>query len=187
MSGKKIIVGISGASGSVLGITLLKHLKEAGHETHLIMTDNAKKIIEHETNYIVEDVENSASHVYDNTDFFAPIASGSFKADAMVIIPCSMKTLAGIANGFSDSLLLRVADVFLKERRKLVIVPRETPLSIIHTENMHKVSAAGAVILPAMMTFYSKPKTVDEMVCHIVGKVLDVLDIENKVYKRWGE
>lgn len=185
MSNKKIVIGISGASGSILGIKLLEFLKKSGDETHLIMTDTAKHILEHETDYKVEDVEKLATYKYNNNDFFSVVASGSFKADAMVIIPCSMKTMAGIANGFSDNLLLRTADVFLKERRKLILVPREMPFSSIHTENLDKLSKAGTIIIPAMITLYSKPKNIDEMLNHIVGKVLDILEIKNNIYKRW--
>lgn len=183
---EKLIVGISGSSGSILGIRFLEVLKKMGIETHLIITETAKKLIEHETKYKVKDVEKLASKVYDNSDFFAKIASGSFQTSGMIVIPCSMKTLGGIASGYSDNLLLRAADVCLKERRKLVLVTRETPLSLIHIENMQKVSLAGGVILPPVMTLYSKPKRIEEMVDHIIGKVLDSLGIENKVYKRWG-
>jgi 4-hydroxy-3-polyprenylbenzoate decarboxylase len=183
---ERIVVGISGSSGSVLGIRLLEVLKKMGIETHLIITETAKKLIEHETKYKVKDVEKLASNIYDNSDFFAKIASGSFQTKGMVVIPCSMKTLGGIASGYSDNLLLRTADVCLKERRKLVLVTRETPLSLIHVENMRKVSMAGGVILPPVMTMYSKPKTIEEVVDHIIGKVLDSLGIENRIYKRWG-
>ncbi len=183
---ERIIVGISGSSGSILGVRFLEVLKKMGIETHLIITETAKKLIEHETKYKVRDVEKLASKVYDNSDFFAKIASGSFQTKGMVVIPCSMKTLGGIASGYSDNLLLRAADVCLKEKRKLILVTRETPLSYIHIENMRKVSLAGGVILPPVMTLYSKPKRIEEMVDHIVGKVLDSLGIENKVYKRWG-
>lgn len=183
---ERVIVGISGSSGSMLGIRLLEVLKKMRIETHLIITETAKKLIEHETKYKVKDVEDLASKVYDNKDFFASIASGSFQTKGMVVIPCSMKTLGGIALGYSDNLLLRAADVCLKERRKLILVTRETPLSYIHIENMRKVSLAGGIILPPVLTMYSKPKTIEEMVDHIIGKVLDSLGIENKAYKRWN-
>lgn len=183
----RIVVGITGASGVILGIKLLEFLKKTGIETHLIITGIAKKIIEHETDYSVKDVEKLADSVYDNKDLFAPIASGSFKIKGMVVIPCSMKTLAGVANGYSDNLLLRVADVCLKERRRMILVAREMPLSQIHVENMERVSRAGGIILPPVLTFYSKPKNINDMVNHVIGKVLDMLDIENDVYKRWGK
>ena len=153
----------------------------------MVITPPAESIIAHETDYEIEDVKKLATKAYDNSDFFAPTASGSFKTEGMVIVPCSMKTLAGIASGFSDNLLLRSADVCLKERRRLVLVTRETPLSLIHVENMAKVARAGAVVLPPMLTFYNKPKSIDEMVDFIIGKVLDVLRIENELYKRWGK
>lgn len=180
---KNIIVGISGASGSILGIRLLQALKGKA-ETHLIITETAQKILEHETVFKWKQVEKMASESYRNSDFFAPIASGSFQTSGMVVIPCSMKTLAGIASGFSDNLLLRAADVCLKERRKLILVARETPLSYIHINNMRKVSMAGAVVLPPVLSFYSKPKSIDDMVNHIVGKTLDMLGFEGE-YKRW--
>jgi 4-hydroxy-3-polyprenylbenzoate decarboxylase len=180
---KKIIVGISGASGSILGIRLLQELKGKA-EIHLIITETAQKILEHETGFTVKQVEKLASKSYNNSDFFASVASGSFKTDGMTIIPCSMKTLAGIASGFSDNLLLRCADVCLKERRKLVLVARETPLSYIHVKNMETVSQSGAIILPPMLSFYSKPRSIDDMVDHIVGKVMDQLGFES-TYKRW--
>lgn len=185
MSKNRIVVGMTGASGAVLGIKLLEFLKKTDFETHLIITDIAKKIIEHETDYKVEDVEKLADHVYNNSDFFASIASGSFKYSGMVIIPCSMKTLGGIASGYSDSLLLRVADVCLKERRKMVLVTREMPFSQIHIENMEKISRAGGIILPPVLSFYSKPKDINDMVNHVIGKTLDTLGIDNDVYKRW--
>jgi 4-hydroxy-3-polyprenylbenzoate decarboxylase len=183
---EKLIVGISGSSGSILGIRLLEVLKKMRIETHLIITETAKKLIEHETKYKAKDVEALASKVYDNKDFFASVASGSFRTLGMVVIPCSMKTLGGIASGYSDNLLLRAADVCLKERRKLVLVTRETPLSYIHIENMRRVTLAGGIVLPPIMTLYSKPKKIDDMVNHIMGKVLDSLGIGNDVYKRWS-
>jgi 4-hydroxy-3-polyprenylbenzoate decarboxylase len=184
--GKTLIIGISGSSGAILGTKMLEFLKDSEYETHLIITPPAESILEHETDYNIEDVKKLATHAYDNKDFFAPIASGSFKTEGMIIIPCSMKTLAGIASGYSDNLLLRSADVCLKERRKLVLVTREMPLSLIHIQNMAKVSRAGAVVLPPMLSFYSKPKSIDDMVNYILGKVLDVMEIENELYSRWG-
>jgi 4-hydroxy-3-polyprenylbenzoate decarboxylase len=183
---KRLVIGISGASGALLGIKLLEFLNGTEYETHLIVTSTAEKIIPQETEYKVEDVRKLATKVYDNSDFFAPIASGSFKIEGMVVIPCSMKTLGGIASGFSDNLLLRTSDVCLKERRKLVLVARETPLSLIHIKNMSKATKAGAVVLPPMLSFYSKPKSIEDMVNYIIGKVLDVLGIENELYERWG-
>ena len=184
---KRIVVGISGSSGSILGIRLLEFLWSENYETHLIVSSPAASIIPHETDYNVADVKKLATKVYENTDLFAPIASGSFKTEGMVIIPCSMKTLAGIASGYSDNLMLRAADVCLKERRKLVLVVRETPLSLIHIKNMKTVTKAGAVVLPPMLSFYPKPKTVEDMVNIILGTVLDVMGIDNKLHERWGE
>jgi len=183
---ERLVVAISGSSCSILGIRLLEVLKKKRIETHLVITDTAKKLIEHETSYKVKDVEKLASKVYRNDDLFGSIASGSFSTKGMVVIPCSMKTLGGIASGYSDNLLLRAADVCLKERRRLVLVTRETPLSYIHIENMRKVTLAGAVVLPPVMTLYNKPEKIGDMVDHITGKVLDSLGIDNKVYKRWG-
>jgi len=184
---KRVIVGISGASGSVLAVRLLEFLKGKGIETHLIVTDTAKKILEHETGRKVEDLENMATESYKNSDFFASVASGSFKTDGMVIIPCSMKTLAGVANGFSENLLLRTADVCLKERRKLILVTRETPLSHVHIENMEKATRAGAVIMPPVISYYNKPESLHDIENQIVGKVLDALGIENDLIQRWKD
>ena len=183
---ERIIVGMSGSSGSILGIRFLEVLRQLKVESHLIISETAEKLIEHETNYKVNEVKKLATRVYGYRDLFAPIASGSFRTKGMVIIPCSMKTLAGIASGYSDNLMLRAADVCLKERRKLVLVARESPYSLIHIENMRRVTKAGGVILPPVLTMYSKPKSIDEMANHIIGKVLDSLGIENNVYKRWG-
>jgi 4-hydroxy-3-polyprenylbenzoate decarboxylase len=181
----KIIVGISGASGSILGIKLLESLKKAGAETHLIITETAGKILEHETGCKSPDVERLASRTHENSDIFSSLSSGSFKTDGMVVIPCSMKTLAGIASGFSSTLLLRAADVCLKERRKLVLVTRETPLNSIHLENMLKASRAGATILPPVISCYIKPKTIDDIYNHIIGKVMDLFGLESGEFRRW--
>ncbi len=181
---KRIVVGMSGSSCSILGIEMLRALRKAGVETHLVMSKFAEKVVEHETGMKADDVRNIADHSYDRKDFFASIASGSFRTDGMIIIPCSMKTLGGIASGYTNNLLLRAADVTLKERRKLVIVARETPLSLIHIKNMERVTLAGAVVLPPMLTCYSNPKGIDDMVSHIIGKALDQFGIEYE-YKRW--
>jgi 4-hydroxy-3-polyprenylbenzoate decarboxylase len=179
----EVVVGISGASGVAYGIRLLQVLQ--GSIVHLVMTDSARKIIEVETNFSPEDVEDLADHVYAEGDFTAPIASGSYRFDAMVIIPCSMKTLAGVASGMSDNLIGRSAEICLKDRRRLVIVPRETPLSLIQLKNMVSVTEAGAVILPACPAFYSRPQNLDDLIDVLVGRVLDSIGVENNLYPRW--
>ena len=183
-SNNKIIVGISGSSCAILGIRFLEVAKKLGLETHLVISETAEKIIEHETGRKASDVRKLASKNYGYRDLFAAIASGSFQTRGMVIIPCSMKTLAGAASGYSDNLMLRAADVCLKERRRLVLVARETPLSLVHIENMRHVTLAGGVILPPVMTLYAKQKSIEDLTTHIIGKTLDALGIEN-VYKRW--
>ena len=181
----EIVVGISGASGVQYGIRLLEALKAKGCTTHLITTDSARKIIEIETSSPARGVEELATHVYAPKDFSAPVASGSHLFDALVVIPCSMGTLSGIACGSSDTLITRCADVCLKEKRRLILVPRETPLSLIQLRNMVAASEAGAVILPACPAFYSQPKSLAELVDVLVGRVLDLLGLENDLYKRW--
>ena len=179
----EIVIGISGASGVGYGIRLLQVLQ--GSIIHLVITDSARKIIEVETNFSPEDVEDLADHVYVEDDFTAPIASGSYRFDAMVIIPCSMKTLAGVASGMSDNLIGRSAEICLKDRRRLVIVPRETPLSLIQLRNMVSVTEAGAVVLPACPAFYSRPQNLDDLIDVLVGRVLDSIGVENNLYPRW--
>jgi 4-hydroxy-3-polyprenylbenzoate decarboxylase len=181
----EIVVGISGASGVQYGIRLLEALKAKGCTTHLIITDSARKIIEIETSSPPREVEGLATHVYAPKDFSAPVASGSHLFDALVVIPCSMGTLSGIACGSSDTLITRCADVCLKEKRRLILVPRETPLSLIQLRNMVAASEAGAVILPACPAFYSQPKSLAELVDVLVGRVLDLLGLENDLYNRW--
>jgi 4-hydroxy-3-polyprenylbenzoate decarboxylase len=154
--------------------------------TDLIITNAAKQIMEIETDYSVKDVEAMASSVYLENDFTAPIASGSHPFAGMVVAPCSMKTLGSIANGISDTLLTRTADVCLKEGRKLILMTRETPLNQIHLKNMLQAQQAGAVILPACPGFYSKPRTIEELVDIMVGRMLDLMGIDNELYKRWG-
>jgi 4-hydroxy-3-polyprenylbenzoate decarboxylase len=181
----RVFLSIGGASGSVYGIRLLEELKKSGVETHLTISDGAKKILEYETNYKVKELKKKADFYYDNSDMCAAPASGSFKIDGMVVAPCSMKTLSAIANGYGDTLTSRAASCFLKEERKLVLVVRETPLDLPGIKNMLSAKQAGATILPAMPGFYHKPKKIDEMVDFVVGKVLDQLRIENSLFKRW--
>ncbi len=161
-------------------------LREKNVETHLIISKAAEKVIKHELGMTKEDVEKLADHFYNVDDWSAPIVSGSFKTDGMIIIPCSMKTLAGIAHGYSDNLVLRAADVTLKEKRRLILVPRETPLNIVHLRNMLALAEQGAVIVPAMPAYYHKPKDIDDLVDFVVGKVLDLLEMEHTLYKRWA-
>ncbi len=181
----KVLLAIGGASGSTYAVKLLDEFKNSNVELHLIASEGAKKILEHETGISFEELKKKADFCYENNDLFAGPASGSFKLDAMVICPCSMKTLSAIANGYGDTLTSRAASCMLKEERKLVLVPRETPLDLPSIENMRKAKLAGATILPAMPGFYHKPKSIDDLVSFIVGKILDQLQIENNLFKRW--
>jgi len=181
----KIIVGITGSSGVIYGIKLLYFLKKSKIETHIVLSKWAEKNIEIETDESIVEVKKLASFEYRENDMAASISSGSFKTDGMIIIPCSMKTLASIANGYDDNLISRAASVTIKENRKLVIVPRETPLSQIHLSNMLKLAKIGVTILPAMPGFYHRPKTINDLILHIVGKTLDQFEINNEVFKRW--
>ena len=180
----KVLLSIGGASGSIYGIKLFEELKKNKMEIHLIISEGAKKIIEHETNYKFSDLKKKADFYYENSDMFAGPASGSFKLDAMIICPCSMKTLSAVANGYGDTLTSRSAICQLKEERKLILVPRETPLDLASIENMKKAKLAGATILPTMPGFYHKPKKIDDLVDFIVGKILDQLSIDNILFKR---
>lgn len=181
----RLIIAITGASGVIYGKRFLEVLKEKKVETHLIVSKAAEKVIEHELEMTKKDLEGLASHVYSVDDLSAPFMSGSFQTDGMIIIPCTMKTLAGIASGYSDNLILRAADVTLKERRKLIVVPRETPLSVVHLRNMLEVAKLGVFVVPAMPAYYHKPKRIDDLVDFVVGKVLDCLGLEHKLFKRW--
>ena len=184
---KKIIVGISGASGVGLGAELLAAYKEIPDvETHLVISDNALLTMEHETGMSPDEVRALADRSYDLHDMTADISSGSFRTDGMVIIPCSMKTVAGVANGFSDNLLLRAADVTIKECRKLIVVPREAPFSRIHLRNLLTLSECGAVVIPPVMTFYSGQETASEMAAYLIGKISDQFGIDYTGYERWG-
>ncbi len=182
----RIVVGLAGSSSPIYGIRTLEALKAAGVETHLVISDGARRTLPIEARRSVEDVQKLATTAYDNHDLAAAISSGSFITDGMIVAPCSMKTLAAIAHSFSDDLLVRAADVTLKERRKLVLVPRETPLHLGHLRNMMRAAEIGAVILPPMPAFYHEPKTVDDIINQTVGKILDQFRIEHALFKRWS-
>ncbi|RLF62316.1 MAG: aromatic acid decarboxylase [Thermoplasmata archaeon] len=181
----KIVLAITGASGAIYGIRTLEELKKAGCSVYLIISQNAKKIIEHETSYKLDDIISSADRYFDENEISAEVASGSFFHDGMIIAPCSLKTMGGIASGYAENLITRTAICSLKEGRKIVIVPRETPLDLISLENMVKLKKSGAVILPAMPAFYHKPRNVDDVVNYIVGKILDQFGLKNELFKRW--
>jgi 4-hydroxy-3-polyprenylbenzoate decarboxylase len=180
-----LIVAITGCSGVAYGVRLLEACKKLGIETDLIVSQTAEKLLELELGKNIKDISKLAKRNYSQDDLEAPLASGSVKTDGMVIAPCSMKTLGAIASGIADNLITRAADVTLKEGRPLVLVPRETPLNLIHLENMVKLRLAGATILPAMPGFYHKPKEISELIDFIVGRILDVLGVEHKLYRRW--
>ena len=182
----RLIVAITGASGVIYGKRFLEALKEKNVETHLIISKAGEKMLQYELGVARKDLERLASHVYDEDLLTAPIASGSFITDGMAIIPCSMKTVAGIAHGYSENLILRAADVTLKEKRKLIIVPRETPLNAIHLRNLLELAMQGVAVIPAMPAFYHKPEKIEDLVDFIVGKVLDTLGIEHNLFKRWS-
>lgn len=181
-----MVVAITGASGVVYGKRLLEVLQEKKVETHLIISKAAEKVIEQELEMSRKELEKWATHTYDVDNLTAPLMSGSFKTDGMVIIPCSMKTLAGIAHGFADNLILRAADVTMKEKRRLVVVPRETPLNVVHLCNMLEAARLGVFVVPAMPAFYHKPQKISDLVDFVVGKVLDCLGIEHSLFKRWS-
>ncbi len=180
-----MVVGMTGATSVVLGIRLLQVLEEVGIERHLIMSPAAKQVIVAETDYRVQDVEALATRVYGFNDATAAVTSGGMKTLGMAVVPCTMKTLGGLASGYSDNTILRAAEVTLKERRRLVVVARETPLSVIDVENMLRVTRAGAIVLPPMLPFYNRPKTLETVIDHLVGKVLDMFDVEHGLYHRW--
>ena len=182
----QLIIGMSGASGVIYGIRLLEVLKtEPDIETHLVMSDSAKMNIGLETVWSANEVKTLADHVHSNKDIAANIASGSFKTAGMIVAPCSIKTLSAIANSYADSLLVRAADVVLKEQRRLVLIPRETPLHTGHCELMLKASQIGAVIAPPMPAHYIRPQSVDDLVDHHVGRVLDLFNLDPGLAKRW--
>ena len=185
MSHQKLIIAMTGATGSIFCVRLLELLQGSGVETHLVMSKWAKRTLDYETEYSSEQIQDLATEVYPLHDQGATISSGSFLTSGMVVIPCSMRTLSAIAQGAGDNLIHRAADVILKERRKLVLVARESPLNEIHLENMLKLSRMGAMVMPPMPAFYNLPQNLDDMVNHVVGRVLDQFEIHLDVVKRW--
>ena len=185
---KRVVIGMSGASGAILGIEALRIFRElGGYETHLIVSTGAELTIALETGATLDEVRALADVVHDNANLGAAVASGSFRTMGMLVVPCSMKTVAGIAHGFSDNLLLRAADVMLKEGRPLVLMPRETPLSIIHLRNLLAAAEAGAAIVPPMVTHYLGPTSIADMNRHLLGKALGRMGIDLPGMRRWGE
>jgi len=183
---KRIVVGITGASGVIYGVRMLEILCKLGVETHLIITQAGLKNLEIETSDHINRLKSMASHVYEEGDFTASLASGSFKVDGMVVAPCSIKTLSAIANSYNHNLLVRAADVMLKERRRLILLVRETPLHEGHLELMAKVTRMGGIIMPPVPAFYHHPKTIEDLIDQTIGKVLDLFSVDAKLFKRWG-
>jgi len=183
----RLVVGITGSTGVIYGIRLLEVLKKLKIETHLILTEWAAKCVGMETEHTPEFVKSLATTVSDENNMAASISSGTHRVNGMIIAPCSMKTLSAVANGYDETLVARAAGVTIKEGRKLVLMVRETPLSAINIENMLKLARLGVVILPPVTEFYTKPKTIDDIVNHGVGKCLDQFDLEHNLYPRWGE
>lgn len=181
-----IVVGISGASGVIYGIKLIENLNSLNINVHLIMSKFGEKNIEIETDYSINQIKNSVFKYYDNNDLAASLASGSFKIDGTIIIPCSMKTVASVSNGFCDTLISRACDVAIKEKRPLILSPRETPLNAIHLENLLKLSRMGVSIIPPMPAMYIKPKSINELIEQHTMKILDHLGLENNLGKRWS-
>jgi 4-hydroxy-3-polyprenylbenzoate decarboxylase len=184
---RPVLVAMTGATGAVYGVRVLETLRDLGVETHLVVSRWADATIRTETDRSPEQVRALASVVYEEDDLQAPPASGAFATAGMIVAPCSMRTLAMVANGLSDNLIQRAADVHLKERRKLVLLVRESPLSVIHLENMLRLAKAGAVVAPPVPAFYAKLRTLDDMVDHTVGRALDQLGVEHERIRRWGE
>lgn len=184
---KRLVIGISGASGIPIAIELLKEIRENKEwESHLVITKGGQCTLNHESNVTIEELIELSDYFYDIKDIGSSIASGTFEVEGMVVVPCSMKTVAGIATGYSDNLLLRAADVTLKEKRKLVLVARETPLSSIHLTNMLTLSNMGVMIMPSVQTYYNHPKTIEDMTYHMVGKILNVFGIPCSRFQRWN-
>jgi flavin prenyltransferase len=184
---KRIVVGISGASGVTYGVRLLSLLEKTDYESHLIISDSGRLNIKIETDYQPAEVEAMADYVYEHRDVAASLASGSFLTDGMVVVPCTIKTLSGIANSYNENLLVRAADVTLKEGRKLVLVVRETPLHKGHLRLMTMAADMGAHILPPVPSFYHQPKTLEDIIDQTIGKIFDFMGIKHDLFQRWGE
>ena len=182
----RLIIGITGSTGVVYGVRMLEVLKKLNVETHLIMSEWAQKCLSMETSFTLDYVKSIATSTSDEKNMASSVSSGTHKVDGMIIAPCSMKTLSAIANGYDDTLVARAASVTIKESRKLILMVRETPFSAIHLENMLKLSRIGVIILPPVTEFYTKPKTIDDIVNHGIGKCLDQFDLEHHLYPRWG-
>ncbi|RGS73671.1 UbiX family flavin prenyltransferase [Mitsuokella sp. AF21-1AC] len=181
----KIVVGITGASGSIYALRLIDVLREAGHEIHAVVTDSGWQVLDYECQVSRDAFSRRVDVLYDNHDVGAAIASGSFRMQAMVVLPCSMHTAGCVAHGITDNLLTRAADVALKEGRPLLLVPRETPMHAIHLENLLKLAQAGARIIPACPGFYHRPQSIGELVDMLVGKICDQLGVETDLFARW--
>ncbi len=184
---KKLIVGITGASGSIIGVKLIKTLVALNIECHLIISKWGRQTLEHETEYTYSEISSIANYTYNSGEMSASISSGSFITDGMIIAPCSMRTLSAIATGNGDTLIHRSADVVIKEKRPLLIMPREMPLSSIHLENMLKLSKLGVIIMPPVPAFYNLPSTIEDIINHFVARILDQFDIANDLTNRWKE
>ncbi|HLP40987.1 MAG TPA: UbiX family flavin prenyltransferase [Fibrobacteria bacterium] len=178
----RYVLGITGASGTLYAARLLEHLKALGHEVQVVLSESGRKVAAHEGH---PRLDKAADKAYDNQDFFAAIASGSYAHQGMAVIPCSMGTLGKLAHGIGDTLLTRAADVCLKEKRRLVIIPREAPMSLIHLRNQAVLAEAGATIIPASPSFYHHPKTIEDLVDTVLSRVLDHLGVEHQVGRRW--
>lgn len=186
MTAKRLLVGISGASGAIYGIRLLELLSDSGIETHLIISRAARMTLSYETDLSVADIEALATVTYPEQDVGAACSSGSFRTLGMIIAPCSIKTMSEVASGVTSNLVSRAADVCLKERRRVVLMLRETPLHLGHIRSMAAVTEAGAVVYPPVPAFYARPKSLEEMIDHSLGRVLDLFDIELGIVRRWG-
>ena len=182
---KRLIIGVSGASGAPLAVALLKALRETEVETHLIVTRGGEMTLQQECGMTLEELQALADVCYDNDNIGAAVASGSFRTMGMIVVPCSMKTVAGVHSGYSDNLLLRAADVCLKERRKLLLVARECPLSTLHLRNMYELSQMGAMILQPVLSYYNHPQSIEDATNHIVGKILDQFELDAPDFRRW--
>ena len=183
---KRVLVCLTGASGAIYGVRLLRALKTNGHEVHLIVSKWGEETLKYETGIDLDTLSKEANYVYNDYDLTAGPASGTFPIDAMVVIPCSMKTLAGIAHGYADNLIARAADCSLKERRKLILVPRESPINLIQIRNMATVTEAGAIVIPASPAFWAKPKSIEELVDSIVERVLSHLEVIRDSAPQWA-